>query len=295
VEAARFDFWPVPEPGAVVGVRFANGERPAAAEGFVEIVSSYVSVALSREALARRALAVEVAQAGERLKADLLAAVSHDLKTPLSTILLTLQSLLRFGEAHDAQARAELLTLAEAETARLAGLVENLLDMSRIDAGAVVVRLGPVSPADLVAGALARERETLARRSIDNRVTDARPLILVDEALAEAALANVLQNAARYAPADSGISIRAVSDERALTLEVLDEGPGFSADGAALFEKFARGVKDDGRPPGLGLGLAIARGFMTAQGGHIEAANRTDRGGAVVRLTFPLAPVEARS
>jgi K+-sensing histidine kinase KdpD len=145
---ADFDFWPVvtrSRQAGVIGVRLADPDvgRPEAPERLVEIVEGYLSVALDREAYAQRALRRQVESAGERLKADLLAAVSHDLKTPLSTILLTLQSLRTFDRDHDAATRAELLAGAAAEAARLSRMVENLLDMSRIEAGAVTARAAP--------------------------------------------------------------------------------------------------------------------------------------------------------
>ena len=154
VEAAVYDFWPVVTPQrqqAVIGVEISGGEckagRPDNPERLVEIVGGYLAVALDREAYAAQVADSRVEVEGERLKADLLAAVSHDLKTPLSTVLFTLQSLKKFAKAHDAKARAELLNLAEAETARLSVMVGNLLDMNRLDAGAVVVRKAPAAPA----------------------------------------------------------------------------------------------------------------------------------------------------
>lgn len=280
-EASAFDLWPVPidrRPLAVVGVAGLTDGRPANADSLARAIGDYLAVALERDALAAREVKAQVAHAGERLKANLLAAVSHDLKTPLSTILFTLQSLQRFR--HDAAASAELLALAEAETARLAGLVANLLDMSRIDADAVAVKLAPVAPADLAASALARAAPALAGHAVTNDVGAGAPALMADYALAETALANVLENAGKYSPPGAAIRVSALADG----IEVADAGPGFAGPVAPLFEKFARGVEGDGRPPGTGLGLAIAKGFLEAQGGSIEAANRADGPGAVVRL-----------
>jgi two-component system sensor histidine kinase KdpD len=235
-----------------------------------------------------------VEMAGERLKADLLSAVSHDLKTPLSTILVTLQSLQKFPR-RDAAGRAELLSLAEKETARLSGLVSNLLDMSRLDAGAVVVAATPLSPAALLARARERAAQALAGRTFTDEVDPAAPALLADPGLTETALANVLENAGKYAPAGSAIRVRFTVRGAEGVLEVADEGPGFEGAVEPLFEKFTRGVQGDGRPPGTGLGLSIVRGFLQAQGGRVEADNRTDgpdgeRRGASVRLILPLAP-----
>ena len=205
---------------------------------------------------------------------------------------MTLQSLRKFGKSHDARARAELLALAEAETSRLAGLVGNLLDMSRLDAGAVVVRKAPISPAELVADALEQAERSLSGRTVINEVDGDAPPLVVDDSLFKTALANVLENAGKYAPAGSTIRIRSGAEAGDGWIEVEDEGPGLPEPVEPLFEKFARGVEGDGRPPGTGLGLAIARGFIQAQGGRIEAINRLDRTGARVRLSAPLAELE---
>src|SRR5206468_1261362 len=143
------DFWPVvtsQRQGLVLGLRLSDlpDGRPAGTDGLVDIVAGYVSVALDREYFASRALQSQVEVAGQRLKGDLLAAVSHDLKTPLSTFLLTLQTLQKFAGAHDEAARAELLGVAERETERLSAMVSNLLDMGRLEANALPVRRAPV-------------------------------------------------------------------------------------------------------------------------------------------------------
>ncbi|MFI4965661.1 MAG: DUF4118 domain-containing protein [Caulobacterales bacterium] len=294
VEAAAYDFWPVVTPQrqqAVIGVAISLGEagRPENPERLVEIVSGYLAVALDREAYAAQVLESRVEVASERLKTDLLAAVSHDLKTPLSTVLFTLQSLQKFARTHDAKTRAELLALAERETARLSAMVGKLLDMNRLDAGAVVVKTAAVEPAELVAEALRSAALTLAGRQVFNEVSLAAEPLMVDASLFETALANVLENAGKYAPAGSPIWIRSGAGAGAGWIEVQDEGPGFPGAVEPMFEKFSRGVAGDGRPPGTGLGLSIARGFLEAQGGRVEAENLAGGRGARVRLSAPLA------
>jgi two-component system sensor histidine kinase KdpD len=204
-------------------------------------------------------------------------------------VLFTLQSLKKFGRQHDAKTRAELLNLAETETARLSAMVANLLDMNRLEAGAVVVRATPAEPADLVVEALQRAAAPLEGRKVVNEVAAAQPPMLVDATLFETALANVLANAGKYAPAGSTIRIRAGSKDGAGWIEVQDQGPGFEGAIEPMFEKFSRGVTGDGRAPGTGLGLAIARGFLEAQGGRVEAENLPGGKGARVRLSAPLA------
>lgn len=294
VDGATFDFWPITTPHrqqAVIGVRLAGlaaAGRPEAPERLVEIVAGYLSVALDREAYQRQVVEDQVQLAGERMKADLLAAVSHDLKTPLSTILFTLQSLQAFEDRHDPATRRELLSAAEGEAARLARMVENLLDMNRLQAGALPVRPAPTPPADLVAAALERAGRALEGHPVVNEVLGGKPL-MVDGGLFESALANLLENAGKYSPGGSEVRIRAGARGGLGWIEVLDEGPGFPGPAEPMFEKFARGLAGDGRPPGTGLGLSIARGFLEAQGGRVEAGNRRDRRGARVRLLAPLA------
>jgi two-component system sensor histidine kinase KdpD len=294
VENAAFDFWPLVTPQRsqlVIGLAISGREqgRPEAPERQVETVAGYLSVALDREAYARQVLENRVQQASEQLKTNLLAAVSHDLKTPLSTILFTLQSVRKFGRRQSAAEREELLTLAETETGRLSGMVANLLDMNRLEAGAVVARPTAVDPALLVEEALRRAAPALAGHALANEVQAEAPRLMVDAPLFESALANVLENAGKYSPQGAPVEVRAGSDAGMGWIEVADEGPGFSRPPEQLFEKFTRGVSGDGRPPGTGLGLAIAKGFLEAQGGRIEAGARTDRKGAYVRLIAPLA------
>lgn len=283
VGEASFDFWPLKTAlrrQAVVGVAISGRDagRPAEPERLVETVMGYLAVALDREAFAAQALASELAVAGEKLKTDLLAAVSHDLKTPLSTILFTLQSLRKFE--HDPATRSELLDGAEAEATRLSGMVDNLLDMNRIEAGAVSVRPEACDAADLVQAAAMRSGVAVAA-AVEPGVA-----LRVDPALFETALGNVLANAAKYAKGE--IAVSAGVDGGLAWVEVADRGPGFGGDAEPMFEKFARRQQDDGRAPGTGLGLALARAFLRAMGGDVTARDR-EGGGAVVRLTAPLA------
>ncbi|WP_374471316.1 DUF4118 domain-containing protein [Phenylobacterium sp.] len=291
---AEFDFWPVvtaARQSAVIGLRLQDPDagRPEAPDRLVQIVEGYLAVALDREAYARRALRREVRTAGERLKADLLAAVSHDLKTPLSTIVVTLQSLRRFEREHDAETRSELLAAAEAEAARLGRMVENLLDMGRMEAGAVGVQTAATDPSVLATAALARVAGALAGHRVANEIRRGGAPFAADPALFETALVNLLENAGKYAPAGSTVTLRVGRADDQGWIEVLDEGPGFDRPPETLFEKFVRGREGDGRPPGTGLGLSIAESFAKAQGGALEAGNREDGPGAWVRLRVPLA------
>lgn len=223
--------------------------------------------------------AARLEAARERFKAELLAGVSHDLRTPLATIVFTLQSLQKFAAGHDAEARAELLNLAEAEARRLSELVDTLLSASRIEAGQLAVRPEPTSVSEIIESALVDTGGDAAVRVPENL-----PLVSADPALATRALANVLSNASKYGHG-SPVTISVRGEGHDVTIEVADRGPGLGENPERLFEKFVRGVEADGRAPGLGLGLALARTFMESQGGALTAANR-DGGGAILSLSF---------
>jgi K+-sensing histidine kinase KdpD len=243
------------------------------------VVGGLVSVIAERARMAESAR-LEVAR--ERFKSELLAGVSHDLRTPLATIVFTLQSLQRFAADHAPEARRELVELAEAEARRLAGLVDTLLDASRLEAGRTPVRLEPASVGDVVAAALDDVRsETTA---ISAAIPEGLPLVSADSPLATRALVNVIANAAKHARG-SPISVEARCEDHNVVVTVSDRGPGLGENPEYLFEKFVRGVANDGRAPGLGLGLALARSFMESQHGSLKAANR-EGGGALFSLTF---------
>jgi two-component system sensor histidine kinase KdpD len=199
------------------------------------------------------------------------------------------ESLEQFGDRHPPETRTELLRTAAGETRRLSRFIENLLDMSRIDAGAVRARREAREVGDIVEHAISRARLALEDKVVSRDVSSGLPRVLIDLDLSESALANVLENAGKYAPDGSKILVRAYREKHVVVIDVLDEGPGFPETAMAnLFDKFARGVEGDGRPPGTGLGLAIAKGFLEAQGGSIAVQNRHDRPGACVRVKLPV-------
>jgi len=299
LHGARWLFLPIPGEHGFVGVIGVRPFDEAARldpdqRRMLDLVAAQAGIALDRARFQRDAADARVEAEGERLKGTLLASVSHDLRTPLTTIRSAVESLLQFGDKHDAAIRAQLLETARTEVQRLTRFIENLLDMSRIDAGAVPVRRRRAEIASLVEHGLERSRALLLGKAISRDVSSGLPEVMVDSSLIEAVIANVLENVAKYAPDGSTLLVRAFRQDSHVALEVIDEGPGFPPEAMAhLFDKFSRGVEGDGRPPGTGLGLAIAKGFIEAQGGTIEATNRSDRSGAVVRMRLPIAEPDA--
>ena len=225
----------------------------------------------------------------ERLRAALLTSISHDLRTPLASILGAASSLRSFADKYDPEQREELLATLQDEAERLNRFVGNLLDMTRLESGAIALRLDLFEVGEIVGAALERAGSVLARHRIEVPIAPDLPMVRLDAILFEQVLFNLLDNAAKYAPPGSRIDVRARRDGDVVAIEVIDEGPGIPADDLErVFDKFYRVQAQDRRRAGTGLGLAICRGFVEAQGGRIEAQNRADRSGAVLTVRIPV-------
>ena len=255
----------------------------------LDALADQVAVAIERISLARGLAEARVAAETERLRAALLTSISHDLRTPLASILGTVSSLRSYADKYDAADRDDLLATLESEAERLNRFVGNLLDMTRLESGAIEIRLDLVDVGEIVGAALERAGSILARHRIEVTVASDLPMLRLDAILFEQVLFNLLDNAAKYAPPDSRIDLRARLDGDAVAVEVIDEGPGIPpTDLERVFDKFYRVQAQDRRRAGTGLGLAICRGFIEAQGGRIEAHNRADRPGAVLTIRLPV-------
>ena len=210
-------------------------------------------------------------QENEKVRDALLAALSHDLRTPLSAIAGAATSLRSLGDKMSPAERLELLASIEEETARLSRFVSNLLDMSRIEAGNLKVNRDLVDVADVVQGAAERSRKAFPKQPVRVNLAPDLPFVRADDKLLEQVVFNLLDNAHKYA-GDSGATIRGRKDGDDVVLSVTDEGPGIKpTDLERVFEKFYRGGRSDGRKPGTGLGLSICRGLIEAMGGTIIA------------------------
>jgi two-component system sensor histidine kinase KdpD len=198
-------------------------------------------------------------------------------------------TLLANRDLYDTQQTGELLGTVRDEAERLDRFVGNLLDMSRLEAGALGVKHEVAELGELVEIALKRLARRLSGHHIVLAIPSDLPSVSVDPLLLEQALVNLLDNAAKYAPLGSTIAISTHAAENRVVLTIEDEGPGIPADALPhIFDKFYRAKAADSRVAGTGLGLAVARGFVEAFGGTLDAANRTEKSGAALTLSLPL-------
>ena len=255
----------------------------------LDALMDQAAVAVERVRLAQEMDDARVAAEAERLRGALLTSLSHDLKTPLASILGAANSLREYGERFDAKSRAEMIGTIEEEAARMARFVGNLLDMTRLESGVVELKRQPTNLPDVISTALRRTEGLLADFKVSLDVEPDLPLLELDDMLMEQVLVNLLDNAAKYAPPSSTITIRARKMGGMVRLQVMDEGLGIPEDQLSLiFEKFHRVKRRDHQRAGTGLGLAICRGFVEAMGGVISAGNRPERSGAVFTVELPV-------
>ncbi len=238
----------------------------------------------AREHLAAQ---VQLARESERLRKTLLDCVSHELKTPLAAIGAASQELVRAApHVQNSEALQQLAGEIHHGSRRLNRVVNNLLDMNRLESGVIRPRQEWCDVRELLESAIEIERETLSGHEVRLDIPEHLPLALLDHTLIEQAVAKLIANAVSHADTRSLIEIDAEYKSSRLAISVSDRGPGFTSETAArIFEKFYRG---DGRKAGgLGLGLSIARGFVEAHGGTVSAENR-DGGGARFTISLPV-------
>lgn len=254
----------------------------------LEACANQLALALERDQLTIDASEARIQAEAEQVRSNLLSSVSHDLKTPLAAIAGASSSLLETAALDDHTRRQLLETVAD-EAARLNRLLENILQMSKLDAGAAAPSKQWHVLEELIGSALHRTRHDLARHNVSVHLPAELPLVFVDGLLLEQVFVNLLENAARYTPAGTKVAINAAIDAGALRVAVADNGPGLPPGAEErVFDKFYRAspTADGGR--GSGLGLAICRAIAKAHGGNITAANRP-AGGVEFVLRLPLA------
>ncbi len=258
-----------------------------------DALADQAAVAIERIQLVADLDRARLTAEADRLRTALLTSISHDLKTPLAGIMGAAGTLKEYGGALSEPDRADLLSTVLDEGERLNRFIANLLDMTRIESGAMEPNYALHYLGDIVGSALRRAEKIVAGHRITVDLAPDLPMLKLDPVLFEQAIFNLLDNAAKYAPADSAIGIRAWSADGFVTLQIVDEGPGIPADDLErIFDTFYRVRKTDQVRAGTGLGLSISRGFVEAMGGTIVAANRGDRPGAIFTVRMP-APADS--
>jgi two-component system sensor histidine kinase KdpD len=255
----------------------------------LETLATQIGTAIERDGLANETQTTLLQIEKERLRSSLLSSVSHDLRTPLAVIAGASSALLGLGEAADKTQRTALLEEVIEESTRLARLVDNLLSMTRLDAGVIEVKKQWFPLEDVIGSALGRLRVELAGRTVNKDLAPDVPLLPLDGVLAEQIFVNLLENALKYSPAGSQLDISTRLQKDGVVVSVSDRGPGLAeGEEEHVFEKLFRGsasVASGER--GAGLGLAIARAIVSAHGGRTWAENRPG-GGASFSFLLPL-------
>jgi two-component system sensor histidine kinase KdpD len=264
--------------------------RPDASASFFWTFLDQVTTLIERARLQRENVRIAVLQRTDALRAALLSSVSHDLRTPLTSIKAAASSLLQEDVQWDEEARHGFAQAIEREADRLNRLVENLLDMSRIEDGALRPEKEEYSLTSLISDVLSRLAPLLEGRDVRTHLPDDLLLVDIDYLQIDQVLTNLIENAVRYTPADSPIDVCAQIEGEQVVLRVADRGPGIPpADLERVFDKFYRvlhGQHPAGYPMGSGLGLAVCKGLVEAHGGRIWAELR-EGGGLVVSVTLP--------
>jgi two-component system sensor histidine kinase KdpD len=289
----RWWWWPLAGedgPLALLGVAPKN-ERPLSPEQrrLIAALGQPLAQALERAQLAADLEAARLHGQTEELRSALLASVSHDLRTPLTAMRGSIDSLLALGEQIPPADRRELLEGTRDEAERLDRYIQNLLDMTRLGHGGLKLARDWVAPADIVASAVQRLRPVLAPLQVELQVPAELPLLYAHAALIEQALVNVLENAARFSPARGRLRVSIASDEGELRFAVSDQGPGIpQAEREKIFDMFYTAARGDRGGQGTGLGLAICQGMVGAHGGKVTVGEGLDGRGATLTLHLPL-------
>jgi two-component system sensor histidine kinase KdpD len=267
----------------------------AEARALLDTLAEQTATALERASLAREIANARAAAEAERVRNTLLASISHDFRTPLSSILGSATSLLDYEDKLDEASRKDLLRHIKGEVENLDGMVRNLLAITRIDAGALELRWDWIDLREIAERVINAARRRGAAQRFDINLPGDLPLVRADAALIEQVFGNVIGNAVVHTPSDTQVTVDSLLEANRLLIRVTDNGPGIAPDVLPhIFEKFVRGrdiveTRADGGE-GTGLGLAIAKGIMDAHGGSISAESPTPSGhGTRILLAFPRA------
>jgi two-component system sensor histidine kinase KdpD len=275
----------------VVGVIGIDRDEPGPLltpdqQRLLDALSDQAALAIERVNLVAAVDRAQLAVETDRLRSALLTSLSHDLRTPLASILGSATSL---SGTMEPATRDELVHTIQEEAERLNRFIGNMLDMTRLEAGPMPLRTSPIDLADVIGATLRRASKILNSHVVDLKLAPQLPLLDLDEVLFEQAVFNLLDNAAKYAPTATRITITAWRENGRVFVQVLDEGGGIPpAELDRIFDKFYRAGSSDRRRAGTGLGLAISRGFVEAMGGTLTAGNRRDRSGAAFTIALPV-------
>jgi two-component system sensor histidine kinase KdpD len=273
----------------VMAVLPANVRRILLPEQFhlLETFAAQVALALERAQLADRAHRAQVTAETEGLRNALLAAISHDLRTPLAVIAGASSSLAEKADRMSAEERVALARSIYEQSREMSKLVTNVLEMTRLEADGIALDRDWHAIGEIAGSVLHRLRERLARHTVRIELPAELPLVRVDATLVEQVFANLLENAAKFTPPGTTVTLRAGMRDGELDVSVEDSGPGLPpGDPDRLFAKFHRG-RAEGAIAGAGLGLAICRAIVHLHGGRIWAERRP-QGGATFRFTLPV-------
>ncbi|MBI2374522.1 MAG: sensor histidine kinase KdpD [Deltaproteobacteria bacterium] len=272
-------------PGALVIVPRARQPLTSDQRSFLEAICRQASFALDRAELSDKARAAALRAKDEELRSGLLSSVSHDLRTPIAAITGAATTI-RENPDLPTEVRNDMIATICGEAERLEHLVSNLLDMTRLESGAVRLSRDSVPLVEIVGGALNRLKKQLSAHRVVTHLPEDLAWISVDPVLMEQLFVNLLENAARYTPVGTEIEIMAAIEASNLLVEVRDRGPGIvPGEEDMIFDRFHRSSRAG--PPGVGLGLSICRAIARVHGGSLSASNRAD-GGASFRLELPL-------
>jgi two-component system sensor histidine kinase KdpD len=292
LSSADLLYLPLKTGGKVVGVMTvkldASDTGPAPdRRRLLEAFCSQAALAIERADLARKAEQAQVMQATEKLERSLLNSISHDLRTPLSSIMGSLSSLRGEERSPDAESRRELIELAWEEAGRMNRFVSNLLDITRLEGGALKIKKEPYDVQDLLGLSLNSLEPRLKGKKVTIDIPPDLPLVPMDSVLMAQVIINVLDNALKYSPPGGVIEITARIRKNQVEIEVADQGPGIPEESLTqVFNKFFR-LSRNGEVSGTGLGLAISKGIIEAHGGSIGAEIRPE-GGSKIVLALPL-------
>jgi two-component system sensor histidine kinase KdpD len=275
----------------VLGLQFDTPEIVISPDQrrLLQALAGQAAVAIERTRLVREMEQARLLTETERLRDALLSTISHDLRTPLVSIIGAVSSLLTYGATYAESARRELLLTIQEEAERLNRFVGNLLDMMRLESGALELKREWVEIGDVIGTALSRLTHTLNQHQLIVDVDPDLPMLRLDFVLVEHVLVNLLENAVKYSPPQTTIRVSARREGQSIAVEVADEGIGIPpGDLERIFDKFYRVQRGDRHGAGTGLGLSICRGIVEAHGGHIAAGSRANGKGTVFTVTLPL-------